>query len=181
MGSPRPQTVIQRYDNIGRTHLVSGCHAVALRASINRRAFRGDVQSGAVSKRMASKSNQPISASTVFSTCPAASEHSHIVATRQPFGQQLSFYASVASDVAFELRAPEVGPGRWRGCEPAVFMAVPEASMNENCDFLAWKHNVRTPCKILAMQSKADANSMQRATKSDFRPGVSMANGGHHP
>jgi len=86
----------------------------------------------------------------------------------------------VSLDIPPKLLRPEIGTGLGQHGKSASFVVVPEAAMNENTGSEAWKHNIRTPRKILAMQPEAIAPGMQKLPNRHFRPGIPAPDTGHH-
>lgn len=79
-----------------------------------------------------------------------------------PLLEQLCLVPEVALHVLVEFQSPEFfASSRSRGIS-AAGVSVPEASMNENADVVARKHNVWPTWKIPRVQSIPEAMLMQQ-------------------
>lgn len=98
-----------------------------------------------------------------------------------PLISQAAFDARVSLDVLIELRLPEVDSAF--GCvgEPALGMAVPEASVNEDHGPPARKHNVRAPRQVATMKPEPEAECVKNRPHDSFRRGVTSADPAHVP
>src|SRR5262245_5428095 len=59
-------------------------------------------------------------------------------------------------------------------------MLMPEASMHEDCDPVAWKHDVGASRQITPMKPKPVSEPMKRAAHGQLRQRVPLAYAGHH-
>lgn len=84
-------------------------------------------------------------------------------------------------DVRVELRPPEFGAGLRRSGVPAARMAVPEATVDEDCHPKPGEHDVRAARKIRRMQPETEPEQMQSTAYKPLRPGMLLTNRGHHP
>jgi hypothetical protein len=90
------------------------------------------------------------------------------------------YVASIPIGVLPEFPLPEVNVRRRTGAPPAVRMAMPETTMNENYSSILRKHKIRLARQICPMYSVAVAGNVKRSTQKLFRLCVLPSNTSHH-
>lgn len=104
-----------------------------------------------------------------------------------PYGQyapsaayKLLLGTPISFHIAEKLLSPKLLSSFGQSSEPAAFMVVPEASMDENTGPETRQNKVRAARKILAMQPKAIPPGMQKFSYDHFGLGIPTSDAGHH-
>jgi hypothetical protein len=77
---------------------------------------------------------------------------------------ELLFVGSIASSVTFNFLFPKCAVGLRHAEFRAMFMAVPEASMDEDTDAMSRKNDVRISRQIAAVKSEAISHRVQQTS-----------------
>lgn len=79
---------------------------------------------------------------------------------------------SVSFPVSLDLLDPIGSVVNWNASAARTMMAVPKTAMHEDDLFQPWKHKVRLAGKIVAMESKAKAETVNHRADNLFGAGV---------
>ena len=95
-------------------------------------------------------------------------------------GPQCLFVAPIPSDILSELPRPETDSGL--GCigVPAAFVAMPEATVDEDHQPPPREHEIGATGQVLPVQPETEAELVRNSANDEFGLGVPTLDPGHH-
>lgn len=96
-----------------------------------------------------------------------------------PLLSEFTLIFPISFNSAFEFGQPVFLPAGRGRCMRAALMAMPEAAMNENRNVVFWKHDIRFPGQVVAMQAKPEAKLVEKGTDPLFRRRIGRAHTTH--
>ena len=94
-------------------------------------------------------------------------------------GFQIGVFLLVTGDIAFEFLGPKFDVGFGHCCDFAAFVAMPEASVDENDGMPFWKDDVGMTRQFRGMQSVSEAQRMEVVAHDNLRLRVFRADFAH--